>query len=128
MRDSRDRLRRRPIFLTNTNLAAVLRGRRRAAAAVVVLLAVGVLLPLGAVIAGVLSGVRELSDQVRAALEGHGSLAGALLGGGRSGTPPKVPDWADLASRYGASAWAAISAVARASAGVAGRPPSGPGS
>jgi predicted PurR-regulated permease PerM len=97
-------------------LERMLRGRRRAAAAVVVLLAVGALLPLGGLVAAVVSGVRELLDQVRAALEGHGSLAGALLGGARAGARPEVHDWADLVSRYGASAWAALSAVARASA------------
>jgi predicted PurR-regulated permease PerM len=101
-----------------TRLERVLRGRRRAAAAVVVLLTVGVLLPMGGLVAAVVSGVRELLDQVRAALEGHGSLGGVLLGGGRAGTRPEVRDWADLASRYGASAWAALSAIARASASV----------
>jgi predicted PurR-regulated permease PerM len=99
-------------------LERVLRGRRRAAAAVVVLLAIGVLLPLGGMVAAVVSGVRELLDQVRTALEGHGSLAGALLGGGRPAAPPEGRDWADLASRYGASAWTAVSAIARASASV----------
>src|SRR5579859_7182393 len=94
-----------------TRLERVLRGRRRAAAAVVVLLALGALLPLGGLVAAVVSGVRELLDQVRAALEGHGSLAGVLLGGGRAGARPEVRDWADLASRYGASAWTAVSAI-----------------
>jgi predicted PurR-regulated permease PerM len=102
-----------------TRLERVLRGRRRAAAAVVVLVAVAVLLPMGGLVAAVTSGLRELLDQARAALEGHGSLAGVLVGGSRAGTRPEVRDWADLASRYGTSAWTALSAIARASASVA---------
>src|SRR5579859_6543210 len=81
-------------------LERLLGGRRRAAGALVVLVVVGVLLPLGGVAAALTSAIRDLLDQVRAALEGQGSLAGALLGGG-DGAHPATPDWADLATRYG---------------------------
>ncbi len=99
-------------------LERVLRGRRRAAAAVVVLLVVGALIPIIGIAAALASGVAELLDQVRAALEGRGSLAGVLLGQGVPGaaTQPEAPDWANLAGRYGANAWYALSIVARASA------------
>jgi predicted PurR-regulated permease PerM len=102
-------------------LERVLGGRRRAAAAVVVLLVVGALIPILGVVAALASGVGELLDQVRAALEGQGSLAAALLGQGASGAAgrPEARDWANLASRYGANAWRALSVVARASATAA---------
>ena len=97
-------------------LELVLGGRRRAATAIVVLLLVGTLLPLGGMVAALVSGVRDLLDQVRAAFEGQGSLAGVLLGGGVSGPHPVARDWADLASRFGANVWAALNSIARASA------------
>ncbi len=96
-------------------LERLLGGRRRAAGALVVLVVVGVLLPLGGLAAALTSAIRDLLGQVRAALEGQGSLAGALLGGG-DGAHPATPDWADLATRHGANAWRALSVVARASA------------
>src|SRR5450631_3723658 len=100
-------------------LERVLRGRRRAAGALVVLVAVGVLVPLIGVGAALASAVGELLDQVRAALEGQGSLAGTLLGGGTVGAHLVARDWADLASRYGVGALGALSVVARASASAA---------
>ena len=100
-------------------LERLLGRRRRAAGALIVLVAVGVLLPIAGVAAALVSGVRDLLDQVRAALEGQGSLGGALLSGGTGGEHTAVRDWADLASRYGANAWGALSAVARASASAA---------
>jgi predicted PurR-regulated permease PerM len=102
-------------------LERVLGGRRRAAAAVVVLLVVGALIPIIGVVAALASGVGEFLDQVRAALEGQGSLAAALLGqgAGEAVGRPEARDWANLASRYGANAWRALSVVARASATAA---------
>jgi predicted PurR-regulated permease PerM len=100
-------------------LERLLGGRRRAAGALIVLLAVGVLLPLVGIIAALTSAVRELLEQVRAALEGQGSLAGALLGGDSPGLQPGVRDWADLAGRFGANAWLAVSTIVRASANAA---------
>jgi predicted PurR-regulated permease PerM len=100
-------------------LELVLGGRRRAAAAVVVLLVVGALVPISGIFAALASGVRELLDQVRAALEGQGSLSVALLGGSSAGAHPAMRDWADFASRYGANAWGALSTIARASARAA---------
>jgi predicted PurR-regulated permease PerM len=99
-------------------LERVLGGRRRAAAAVVVLLVVGALIPIIGVVAALASGVGELLDQVRAALEGQGSLAAVLLGqgAGEAAGRHEAQDWANLASRYGANAWRALSVVARASA------------
>jgi predicted PurR-regulated permease PerM len=91
-------------------------GRRRAAAAVVVLVAVGVLLPLTGVVVALASGAQDLVNQVRAALEARGSLAGALLGGDEGRAHWEVRDWADLTSKYGANAWRALHAIARASA------------
>ena len=96
-------------------LERLLGGRRRAATAVVVLLVVGALIPLIGVAAAVASGVGELLGQVRAAIEGQGSLTAALLGQGSTGRP-EAGDWANLASRYGANAWRAVSIVVRASA------------
>jgi len=98
-------------------LERALGGRRTAAATVVVLLVLGALLPIGGVVAALVSGVRELLDQVRAALEGSGSLSSALLGTGDAYRG--APSWADLATRYGASAWRALSTIARASASAA---------
>ena len=99
-------------------LEHLLGGRRRGAAAVVVLLTIGALLPLGGIVLALVSGTQDLLQQLRAAFEGQGSLAGALLGG-TTGTHPEVRDWADLASRYGANAWRAVSMIARASATAA---------
>ena len=100
-------------------LERVLRGRRRAAAAVVLLVVVGVLLPLVGIALALAATTQDLLLQVRAALEGHGSLASALLGGGSVGSRPEMRDWANLASRYGANAWRALSVVAHASASAA---------
>lgn len=99
-------------------LERVLGGRRRAAGAVVVLLALGVVLPMGEAILALIASAQDLLHQLRAALEGQGSLAGALLGGTVHG-PPQLRDWADLASRYGTNAWRALAVVARASATAA---------
>ncbi len=100
-------------------LERLLGGRRRAAGALLVLLSVGVLLPLVGAIAALTSAFRELLDQVRAALEGQGSLAGALLGGNGLAAPSGVRDWTDLASRFGSNAWLAVSTIVRASASAA---------
>ena len=97
-------------------LESVLGGRRRAAGALVVLLLVSVLLPLVGIALALATGMQELLAQVRAAIEGQGSLASALIGGGGVASRPEVLDWADLASRHGANAWRALSVVARASA------------
>jgi predicted PurR-regulated permease PerM len=99
-------------------LEHALGGRRRGAAAVVVLLTIGALLPLGGIVLALVSGTQDLLQQLRAALEGRGSLAGTLLGG-TTGPHPEVRDWADLATRYGANAWRAVSTIARASATAA---------
>lgn len=96
-------------------LERILGGRHRAAGAVVVLLALGVFLSLGEAVLALVSSAKELLHQVRAALEGQGSLAGALLGG-TTGAPWRVRDWADLVSRYGTNAWGVLIAIARASA------------
>ena len=100
-------------------LERLLGGRRRAAGALIVLLAVGLLLPLIGIIAVLAAAIRELLDQVRAALDGQGSIAGALLGGGGVGAQPGALDWADLASHFGANAWRVLTVVARASASAA---------
>ena len=100
-------------------LERLLGGRRRAAGALIVLVLVGVLLPLVGIIAALASAIGDLLEQVRAALEGRGSLAGALLGGGSGGSDLNVRDWADLASRHGANAWGALTTAARASASAA---------
>jgi predicted PurR-regulated permease PerM len=94
-----------------------LRGRRRAAASVVVLLAVGVLALVLGVGAGLVSGARDFIAQIRAAVEGEGTLSGALLGGPEPKAEPI--DWADLGSRYGANAWRALTTIAQASATAA---------
>ncbi len=96
-------------------LERVLGGRRRAAGALIVLVALGVLLPLAGTAVMLGSDVGDLLQQVRTALEGSGSLIGALLGGSE-GRPLEIRDWAGLASRYGANAWHAIGTIARASA------------
>ena len=100
-------------------LERVLGGRRRAAAAIVVLFALAVLASLVGIGAALVGGVRELLGQVGAALEGQGSLAGALLGGDATPSHASIRDWADLASRHGASAWRTLMSVARASASAA---------
>ena len=96
-------------------LERLLGGRRRGAAAIVALLLGAVLVPLAGLVAAVVVGVRDLFGQVRAALEGQGSLAGVLLGGGTA-THPTFREWADLASRHGANAWRALTIIARTSA------------
>ncbi len=98
-------------------LQRALRGRRRGAAAIVVLLVVAVLGPLAGVVAAVVVGARELLLEMRAALEGQGTVAGVLLGSGE-GAPLTLPQWADLATRYGANAWRALSALVRTSTTV----------
>jgi predicted PurR-regulated permease PerM len=97
-------------------LERVLGGRRRAASALLVLVLVGVLLPLAGIALALTTATQELLAQVRAAVEGQGSLDSALLSGGSVASHPVPRDWADLASRYGANAWRALAVVARASA------------
>lgn len=104
---------------TAARLERLLGSRRRAAAALLVLIAVGVILPLVAIIGALSGSAREFANQLRSAFEGQGSLDGALLGGGTVGAPPHVPNWAGLATRYGASAWSALTVAARASASAA---------
>jgi predicted PurR-regulated permease PerM len=94
-------------------------GRHRAAAALVVVFVVSALVPVAGVIAGLVFGVRHLLAQMRNALEGNGSLGAVILGGSGEAEPLGLRDWANLASRYGQSAWTAVGVVARASAGVA---------
>ncbi len=88
-------------------LERMLGGRRRAAGLLIALVAVGVLVPLAGIAVMLGSGVGDLLQQVRAALEGRGSLVGALLGGSED-RPMDLRDWAGLASRYGANAWYAL--------------------
>jgi predicted PurR-regulated permease PerM len=90
-------------------------GKRWGAASIVVLLALGVLLPLTGIALGVGSGARQLVEQVRAALEGRGSLGAALLGAGGD----DAGDLAALATRYGENVWRTLTALARASATAA---------
>ena len=101
------------------NLERVVGGRRRAAGALVVLVLVCVLLPLVGIALALAATTQDLLLQIRAAIEGHGSLASALLGGGSVGSRPEMRNWAELASRYGANAWRALSVVAQASATAA---------
>jgi predicted PurR-regulated permease PerM len=98
-------------------LDRILGGRRRAAGALIALVTIGVLLPVVGITATLASGVGDLVEQLRAALEGHGSLVGTLLGG--EGRPLQMHDWAGLATRYGANAWRALGTIAHASATVA---------
>lgn len=100
-------------------LERFLGGRRRAAGAVIVLVAVCFILPVGGLALGLAAAGQDLLAQVRASLEGNGSPLGELLAGGHLGSTPEMPDWADLATRYGANTWRALSAVARASATAA---------
>ena len=83
----------------------------------IVVVVVGVLLPLGGIAVAVTSAVRDLLEQVRAALEGHGSLRSVFLSEGDAAQSAQL-DWADLVNRYGANAWRALNAVARASLGA----------
>ena len=85
----------------------------------VVLVVLVVLGPLAAIILGLGTALSDLLDQLRAALEGRGTLGDALLGGGRVGAVPAMKDWAELASRHGASAWHALMTIARMSASAA---------
>jgi len=94
-------------------------GRRRAAGVLIVLVAVGVLAPLIGIVAALTKSTLEFLGQVRAALEGQGSLAAVLLGGGNALGRPGLSDWADIATRYGANAWRALAVMGRASAGAA---------
>ena len=96
-----------------------LNGRRRAAGVVIVLVAVGLLVPLIGIVAALTNATREFLGQVRAALEGQGSLSAVLLGGGNAGARPELSDWANLASRYGANVWRAMAVVGHASASAA---------
>jgi predicted PurR-regulated permease PerM len=92
-----------------------LHGRSRAAGSVVVLLVVFALLTVLGIGAGLLSSAQEFIVQIRAVLEGKGSLSQALLGG----TSSSRIAWEELGGRYGANAWRAISIIAQASATVA---------
>jgi predicted PurR-regulated permease PerM len=97
-----------------SKLEKLLGRRRRGAAAVVALLALAVLVPIAGIVVLLVSQAQDLVGQVRAAFEGHGSLAAALVG---STTLPSTRlGWSDLLSKYGASAWVAASTVARRSA------------
>ena len=90
-------------------------GRRQGAAALVVLLVAGILLPLAGVAAAVVVEMSALLVQIRAAAEGHASLS-AVLFDAADRAAPGAPDWAELASRYGAGVWGALVVFARGSA------------
>lgn len=81
-------------------LERLLGGRRRSAAAVVVLVVVAFLVPVAALAASVVDGVRDLFARI--------VLSGAAL--------PSKRDWGDLLSRHGADAWRAITVVTSSSA------------
>ena len=94
-------------------------GRRRAAGMLIVLVAVGILAPLIGIIAALTNATLDFLGQVRAAIEGQGSLAAILLGGGNAPGRLGLTDWANIATRHGANAWRALIVMGRASAGAA---------
>ena len=96
-------------------LQRLLGGRRAGAAAIVVLTVVAALLPLAGIVSSLIVGLRGLLEQTRAALEGNGTLGSVLLGGDAGLDIPTPRQWAELATRYGTSAWGAIAVVVRAS-------------
>lgn len=101
-------------------LERLLGGRRRAAGALIVLLAVTIVLPLGSVAFALADAVRDVIDQLRAAVEGRGSLGRALLGGDDGlGARLGVDDVAAFATRFGANTWRALTTILRASATAA---------
>ncbi|MFI5302437.1 MAG: AI-2E family transporter, partial [Polyangiales bacterium] len=83
------------------------------------LLALGVVVPVSGIVVGASSALRGLFDQLRAALEGRGSVTNALLDESTREAHTTLRDVANLASQHGANAWRAITAVSRASATVA---------
>ena len=95
-------------------LERLLRSRARAASALVLLVLLGTLGVVGVLILVIGAGAKDFVTQVRAAMEGEGTLANALLGGGTEGAPAQR-DWAELASRYGANGWRAVTMLAQAS-------------
>jgi predicted PurR-regulated permease PerM len=99
-----------------SRLAGPLRSRSRAAVVLMLMLVAFVLLPLAGVGVALSLAMEGLTERYHALLEGRGTLTDVLTGGAPVGAPPDVPNWSALASRYGASAWGALSSVA--SAGV----------
>lgn len=101
-------------------LQRLLGGRRRGGAAIVVLLVAVLMVPLVGLGMSLSASVADLIEQVRAALRGQESLSRVFMG--RAGanfatsSPPTLREWADMASRYGANAWSAVSLVVRTSA------------
>jgi predicted PurR-regulated permease PerM len=74
-------------------LERLLGGRRRAAGVLIVLITLGILAPLVGIVAALTNSIWNFLGQVRAALEGQGSLAAVLLGGGNAGgVAPVKPD------------------------------------
>ena len=104
---------------SSQRLGRMLRGRGRAASVLVFLVVLVVLVPLVGIVLGLGSAIHDLLDQLRDAIEGKGSLSDAFLGGGQVGAHPQLGDWAALATRHGASAWRALTTVARVSAHAA---------
>ena len=100
-------------------LSRLLGGRRRGAAAIVVLLVAALLIPFGATALSLIAGVRELAVPVRDALQGQGTLAGALLGGEPATPALGWREWTDLAARHGASTWRTAATIAHASTSAA---------
>ncbi len=99
-------------------LQRLLGGRRRGAVAIVVLAVVAVLVPISAALVSLVGSLQELATQVRAAIEGSGSVGGILLGGGPAGAHPSLRDWAELGGRYGVGAWRALLVLLRTSSTV----------
>jgi predicted PurR-regulated permease PerM len=76
-----------------------------------------VLVPLVGLAIGLVASVADLVGRLRAALAGHGTVEGALLEGSPlPAAPTTAHDWAALASKYGADAWRAATALAQVSA------------
>lgn len=96
-------------------LQRLLHGRRRGATAIVVLALVAALLPFAGLVPALALGVRDLLLQARAAIEGDRTLSSVLLGGETRLALPTPPQWTELATRYGASAWRTLAVVVRAS-------------
>jgi len=97
-------------------LSSIMRGRHRAAAVLTVFLLLLVLIPLGLLVASLITATTELLETVLKSKGGKHALAAIVSGGAADGHRFAMSDIASLTKQYGERAFGLVSTIAGATA------------
>ena len=97
-------------------LSSIMRGRHRAAAVLTVFLLLLVLIPLGLLVASLITATTELLETVLKSKGGKHALAAIVSGGAADGHRFAMSDIAPLTKQYGERAFGLVSTIAGATA------------